>query len=276
MEGKDADNGRGVKRKVLVGPKEGLWPMEQVPAKFIKAPLLMLLMAAVGAACATSCTKESANVKAEEPTPAMAGTTESKDPAAVNLKTKQDIQGFQWLHEPKTWSVTEKGLLIAPDKGSDFWQRTHYGFRNDNAHFFYKEIEGDFEMYAAVSFDGKHRYDQAGLCVRLDEDNWIKTSAEYETEKFSHLGAVVTNLGYSDWSTQEIPADIKRLEYKIVRKGQDFEVYARFGGKDFQQIRIAHLHKNESKVKAGMYACSPTEGGYSALFTRFELKGAQK
>lgn len=250
--------------------------MKQLPAKFMKAPLLMLLMAGVGAASMTSCTKESVNVKAEKPSAPMVGTAESRESAGVNLRTKQDIQGFQWLHEPKSWSVSEKGLLIAPDKGSDFWQRTHYGFRNDNAHFFYKEIEGDFEMYAAVSFEGKHRYDQAGLCVRLDEDNWLKTSAEYETEKFSHLGAVVTNLGYSDWSTQEIPAEVKELEYKIVRKGQDFEVYARLGGKEFQQIRIAHLHKNESKVKAGMYACSPTEGGYSALFTRFELKGAQK
>jgi len=189
-----------------------------------------------------------------------------------NLNDSVALKDFTWWYEPKEWKITNEGLQVKPDSGSDFWQRTHYGFRNDNAHFIYKEIEGDFEMSASVSFSPMHRYDQAGLCVRLDEDNWLKTSAEYETEKFSHLGAVVTNLGYSDWSTQEIPADVKEAEYKIVRKGQDFEIYARYGNREFQQIRIAHLHKEATKIKAGMYACSPTAGGYSALFKRFELK----
>lgn len=185
---------------------------------------------------------------------------------------QESLKGFKWLYEPKQWKFADEGLVIQPDASSDFWQRTHYGFRNDNAHFYYTEIKGDFEMYAQVSFEGKHRFDQAGLCVRIDEDNWLKTSAEYETEKFSHLGAVVTNLGYSDWSTQEIPASVHDMEYKIIRKGQDYEVYAKYGDKDFQQIRIGHLHKNDTLVKAGVYACSPTAAGYKAVFRKFELR----
>jgi regulation of enolase protein 1 (concanavalin A-like superfamily) len=185
---------------------------------------------------------------------------------------QESIKNFQWFQEPASWKVSPEGLFIEPDSGSDFWQRTHYGFRNDNAHFLYKEVEGDFEMTTTVSFSPQHRYDQAGLCVRIDEDNWLKTSTEYETREYSHLGAVVTNLGYSDWSTQEIPANIRRVEYKIIRKGKDFEVYAKFGQKDFQQIRIAHLHKDAPKIQAGLYACSPTDKGFSALFETFEIK----
>lgn len=207
-------------------------------------------------------------VQKEQP----AGGKRSSGQLETSMDIQENFKEFRWLYEPKHWGYEGGGLQIQPDSGSDFWQRTHYGFRNDNAHFYYTEVTGDFEMYAQVTFEGKNRYDQAGLCVRLDEDNWLKTSAEFETDAFSHLGAVVTNLGYSDWSTQEIPAAIKEMEYKIVRKGQDYEVYARYGNQDFQQIRIAHLHKNDSTVKAGVYACSPTAAGYKARFTKFELK----
>ncbi len=200
----------------------------------------------------------------------------TKNITTLNMINSDSIKHFKWFHEPKSWKVTSEGLSIEPDSGSDFWQRTHYGFRNDNAHFLYKEVEGDFEMTTTVSFSPKHRYDQAGLCVRLDEDNWLKTSTEYETSEFSHLGAVVTNLGYSDWSTQEIPTDIRRVEYKIIRKGQDFEIYAKYGQKDFQQIRIAHLHKEAPKINIGLYACSPTDKGFSALFETFEIKKKEK
>ena len=135
----------------------------------------------------------------------------------------------------------------------------------------YREIENDFELRTEVSFDGKHRFDQAGLCIRFDEDNWVKTSAEFETEEMAHLGAVVTNLGYSDWSTQEIPSSVKKIEFKLIRKGQDVEIYARHGDRKFEQIRVAHLHQVAKTVKAGIYACSPTERGYVAIFHRLEI-----
>ncbi len=38
--------------------------------------------------------------------------------------------------------------------------------------------------------------------VRFSKDCWLKTSIEYEPNGMCKLGAVVTNQGYSDWSTQ--------------------------------------------------------------------------
>lgn len=77
---------------------------------------------------------------------------EIKNITTLNMINSDSIKNFKWFHEPKSWKVTKEGLLIEPDSGSDFWQRTHYGFRNDNAHFLYKEVEGDFEMTTTVSF----------------------------------------------------------------------------------------------------------------------------
>ena len=41
---------------------------------------------------------------------------------------------FTWFCEPKKHDIREDKLIIVPDSGSDFWQRTHYGFRNNNGH----------------------------------------------------------------------------------------------------------------------------------------------
>ena len=56
--------------------------------------------------------------------------------------------------------------------------------------------------------ESHHRFDQCGVVLYLDSENWLKGSIEYENETFQHLGSVVTNHGYSDWSTTEISAHI--------------------------------------------------------------------
>ena len=53
---------------------------------------------------------------------------------------------------------------------------------------------------------GKVLFDQCGVVMYLDSENWLKASIEYENERFQRLGSVVTNLGYSDWATTDINA----------------------------------------------------------------------
>ena len=189
-----------------------------------------------------------------------------------NFQDIEDFQNFSWLCPPTNFLFGPEGLEIAPDPQTDNWQRTHYGFSHDNVHFFYTHVAGDFSVQTTVHFKSLHRYDQAGLYIRVDADNWIKTGIEYETEDFSHLGAVVTNFGFSDWSTQEIPGDINVVNYKIIRKNTDFEIYARYRENRFEQIRITHLHNASKILKVGIYACCPNDNGMIALFKKLELK----
>src|SRR6476660_7925192 len=111
---------------------------------------------------------------------------------------------FRWHCEPARWSldVPRRCLRIEPEAGTDFWQRTHYGFEADNGHFLYREVEGDFEIMTKVHTYPVNRYDQAGLMIRVSKDTWIKTSVEYNPDGPNQLGAVVTNQGFSDWSSQ--------------------------------------------------------------------------
>jgi regulation of enolase protein 1 (concanavalin A-like superfamily) len=111
---------------------------------------------------------------------------------------------LRWHFPPAKWSLdaSRHCLRIEPDTGTDFWQRTHYGFEVDNGHCLFAPVAGDFVATTKVRFQPVHQYDQAGLMVRVSPSCWLKTSVEYEPVGPSRLGAVVTNHGYSDWSTQ--------------------------------------------------------------------------
>lgn len=180
------------------------------------------------------------------------------------------MHNFTWLNPPPRHEHDEVAgvLRVWPAAETDFWQRTHYGFRADSGHFFHRQVGGDFLLSAHIRFEPVHQYDQAGLMVRLSADCWLKTSVEYEPDGPSRLGAVVTNHGYSDWSTQDVPADLRAIHLQIRRAAADYHVAASHDGQSWTQLRIAHLHEGDatSPVTAGLYACSPKAAGFAAEF----------
>lgn len=175
-----------------------------------------------------------------------------------------------WHCEPARWSVDpdQRRLRVEPDGGTDFWQKTHYGFEADNGHLLSARIEGDFVLTTKVRFHPVHQYDQAGLMVRISPSCWLKTSVEYEPHFAPRLGAVVTNHGYSDWSTQAFPSDVREVWLRIRREGSDYIVDASGDGRAWEQLRMAHLHEDRAgaAVSGGLYACSPKGAGYAADF----------
>ncbi len=179
-----------------------------------------------------------------------------------------------WFCPPAQWSLEDGNLKIWPDEKTDFWQRTHYGFQNDNGHFLFAEFDGDFVLSTKVKFFPHHQYDQAGLMVRLSPDFWIKTSIEFEPEVPNRLGAVVTRHGYSDWSTQDISKKVCEFELQIRREGDDYIVeYRQFERENWTQMRMAHLeNENQIPVQCGLYACSPIASGFWAYFEFLKIE----
>ncbi len=90
-------------------------------------------------------------------------------------------------------------------------------------------------------FDSKARFDQCGVVVYLDSENWFKSSIEYENEQYQRLGSVVTNQGYSDWATTDIDASVKSRWYRISRRESDYCIEFGTYGTVFSQMRICHL-----------------------------------
>lgn len=179
---------------------------------------------------------------------------------------------LRWHCEPARWSVQAEGrfLRVEPDAGTDFWRRTHYGFEADNGHFLFAQVEGDFVLTTHVRFRPVHQYDQAGVMVRASSSCWLKASVEHEPTGSSRLGAVVTNHDYSDWSTQSFPFGPGELWLRVRRERDDYLVEVSLEGRDWEQIRLTHLHEGGA-VACGIYACSPKGAGFLAEFDHLNI-----
>ena len=177
---------------------------------------------------------------------------------------------FYWFNEPTTYQLGA-GLEIYTDEKTDFWQNTHYGFQRDDGHCLLTRLAGDFSLMTHVEFRPQEMYDQCGLMVRVDRENWIKVSTEYENEKHSRLGSVVTNLGYSDWATQDISSTHTEMWYRISKNGPDFLLENSYDGQNWLQLRITHLHQVPEQLEAGVYACSPIGKDFWCRFNLLEI-----
>ena len=132
---------------------------------------------------------------------------------ALSENGRVDLSAFEWTREPVAYRAEGDTLEITTAPHTDLWQRTYYHFRNDNAPVFQmKTREKYFSFVVKTDFTQSHqRFDQCGIVMYLDSENWLKGSVEFENEDFQHLGSVVTNNGYSDWATTAIPADVKTM-----------------------------------------------------------------
>ncbi len=181
-----------------------------------------------------------------------------------------------WTREPKNYKIMEDSVEIMTEPGTDLWQRTYYGFQNDNAPVLQvKTEEKYFSFVVKTKFESKRRFDQCGVALYLDSDNWLKASIEYENETYQRLGSVVTNHGYSDWATTDISADIKEMWYRLSRRESDFCIECSTDGENFKQMRICHLWDGAGEIVFGIYACSPEESSFKAIFTDMKITECQ-
>ena len=134
-----------------------------------------------------------------------------------------DINALEWTRQPADFSISDERIEITTKPHTDLWQRTYYHFRNDNAPVLQMTTDEQFFSFTVkTQFESKCRFDQCGIVMYLDSENWLKASIEYENEAFQHLGSVVTNNGYSDWATTEIDASIKSMWYRLSRREDDY------------------------------------------------------
>ena len=180
-----------------------------------------------------------------------------------------NIGNFKWTRQPESCIIKGDTIEVVTKPGTDLWQRTYYLFRNDNAPVFQMETEEKFFSFVVKTdfTESHHRFDQCGIVMYLDSENWLKGSVEYENEEFQHLGSVVTNNGYSDWATTAIPANVKTMWYRLSRREADYCIECSQDGQNFTQMRVCHMHKGSGKIRFGIYACSPEESSFKAVFT---------
>lgn len=179
---------------------------------------------------------------------------------------------MQWIYPPKQYSVTADEITIKTEPHTDLWQRTYYGFCNDNAPMLQLSTKEEYFSFSVkTQFATKRRFDQCGIVMYLDSDNWLKASIEYQDGKIQRLGSVVTNHGYSDWATTDIPSEVDTMWYRLSRRGSDYCIECSSDGVEYRQMRICHVWEGAEEIRFGVYACSPEDSSFEAKFSLLEV-----
>ena len=171
------------------------------------------------------------------------------------------------------WKSTAAELYIEPPPGLDYWCRTFYTpllCKTDGQSYVAAvgatdeaTLTTSFSLYPAAQFD------QAGIMVLVDEKTWCKAGIEY-VDGVPRLACVVTNGGYSDWSTSkhlgkpaqdgavQVRLRISKLQPGAAQGGCLVFEAAMYNTDDWQQVRIASLRGPTGKAwRMGVYAQSP-------------------
>ena len=188
-----------------------------------------------------------------------------------------DVSNFSWTREPERCTIGPERIEVVTRPRTDLWQRTYYHFQNDNAPVFQMETEEKiFSFVVRTEFqDSCRRFDQCGIVMYLDSKNWLKASVEFENEAFQHLGSVVTNHGWSDWATTAIDASVKSMWYRLSRREDDYCIECSPDGEMWRQMRVCHMHEGGGRIRFGIYACSPEDSSFKAVFSQLQLTDCQ-
>ncbi|AXE55224.1 DUF1349 domain-containing protein [Aurantimicrobium sp. MWH-Uga1] len=175
-----------------------------------------------------------------------------------------DISQGTWLNEPEMVKASAEGLFVTAKNHSDFWRTTSYGFIHNSGHALLNEFPQNTSVEASWVLDYDQQFDQAGLMIWSDEENWIKAGVEY-ADGAPQLGAVVTR-EVSDWSVAPVTDWMhKEVHLRMSRQDDALTIRARCAG-PWQLVRVAPLDPQRS-WQAGLHLASPTRSGLTVRFT---------
>ena len=181
----------------------------------------------------------------------------------------QSLEKMQWFNEPENYSIRNGVLEMQVPAQTDFWRIAHYGFTVDDGPFLYAVYGGEFEAKIKVSGEYETRFDQAGMMIRLDHENYVKFGIEFVDGKFN-ISAVVTH-HTSDWSVIRLDEPIPHLWLKAVRRLDAIELFYSFDDREYTMMRTLGMQDN-CPLQVGPVAACPDGQGFKARFSDFKVR----
>jgi uncharacterized protein len=188
-----------------------------------------------------------------------------------NAKAAELFRRMTWMNQPASHKVEGEQLLVRSSAKTDFWRKTFYGYITDNGHFFHLGVSGDFVFEARVNGHYAALYDQAGLMVRKDAENWMKCGTEFFDGR-RHASVVFTR-DFSDWSTMIDLSETAPAWWRAIRKKDSIETLCSLDGKNFTSVRQGYFPPEE-KVEVGVMCAAPEGSGFDAVFDLLKLDRA--
>ena len=94
------------------------------------------------------------------------------------MKTSAWSEG-SWTRKPVSISQDGNSLNVEAAAESDWWRTTAYGFIHDDGHALVKEFPNESAVEVSFILNYTEQFDQAGIFVTSDPENWIKAGVEY-------------------------------------------------------------------------------------------------
>lgn len=179
-----------------------------------------------------------------------------------------------WTHEPASIAYPADGahLEATAAEGSDAWRRTAYGFVHDSEHALLAPLEVGEAMEVSFRAPWSGQFDQAGLFVQVDDEQWVKAGVEFADGHLG-LGAVVTD-GRSDWSIGFVDEWLgDEITIRVSRWEDALLVRARTADEGWRLVRVAPLD-GDLPASAGPLLAAPTRAGLTVTFTRWVRSSA--
>lgn len=173
-----------------------------------------------------------------------------------------------WLNQPEKFEIHDETLRVTSDAGTDFWRKTRYGFIRDNGHLFGVPVDGDFTAQVHVAGSFTALYDQAGIMVRIDEENWIKCGVEFSDGQL-WLSTVLT-VDHSDWAVSSAPAMPQGFWLRVTVSEGVIRVQYSVDGKVWPLLRLAPFPA-AARYLVGPMCCTPERGGLEVAFSQFAV-----
>jgi regulation of enolase protein 1 (concanavalin A-like superfamily) len=175
----------------------------------------------------------------------------------------------KWYNEPAQWNLSATGLAVTTDRATDFWRKTHYGFVRHSGHLFGHTTSGGFTASVRVRADYKSLYDQAGIMVRVDDENWVKAGVEMSDGE-TMLSSVVT-VGCSDWATSVFRGDASDFWIRTTVNDGVLRIQVSVDGRRWPLVRLCPFPRSARYV-VGPMCCTPEREGLSVLFSDFTVE----
>ena len=178
------------------------------------------------------------------------------------------LSRMTWLNSPAN-EFYDSGAVTVRCKGkTDFWRKTFYGYVNDNGHFLHLPVTGEFQFQARINGNYSQLYDQAGIMVRLDAQNWLKCGSEFFDGK--RWASVVATRDFSDWSTMEDLTQTGPVYWRVQRKKDSLEAQCSVDGAQYTTVRQAYFPAKVS-VAVGVMCAAPEGFGFDTTFDQLEI-----
>jgi regulation of enolase protein 1 (concanavalin A-like superfamily) len=203
---------------------------------------------------------------------AFAGTLSILNATPTQAADNDLIARMTWFNEPALSRRVGEKLVVHSRPKTDFWRKTFYGYITDNGHFLHLKADSDFVFEARVNGQYAALYDQAGLMVRINAENWMKCGTEFFEGK-RHASVVFTR-EFSDWSTMPDLTENGPVWWRAVRKGESLETLCSLDGKVFASVRQGYFPASTAEV--GIMCAAPEGTGFDAEFDHLSLSPWKK